>query len=257
LHSGETGAWFFGETIDPSSATLLFTDPSTAAQIRFGKLNGSGGTTWGPVVSVAAGATSRAGALPVGNAVGISVEVVSGMIPHHQAFVSVDHRAFELDGSLSSVVNPELWRHQGTVDGYTLFVRLQPPKPIYAISPGSKATSPVKVLSSNTKVETVRVHAGGPLTVVRAVAWDPGWEGLISVNGGSPEKVPVGRHGLVQQIQVPAGNDVVTFQYRPPHLILASVLSLGGAIVLLVSCVVALVRRGRRSAVPRNPIAAR
>ena len=38
---------------------------------------------------------------------------------------------------------------------------------------------------------------------------------------------------LVQQVHVPAGNDVVTFHYRPPHLLLASVLSLGAIALLL------------------------
>ena len=37
----------------------------------------------------------------------------------------------------------------------------------------------------------------------------------------------------MQQVRIPAGDDVVTFHYRPPHLLVASVLSLG-AIVLLV-----------------------
>ena len=39
---------------------------------------------------------------------------------------------------------------------------------------------------------------------------------------------------LVQEVRIPAGDDVVTFHYRPPTSWLASVLSVGAVAFLLV-----------------------
>jgi hypothetical protein len=51
---------------------------------------------------------------------------------------------------------------------------------------------------------------------------------------------------LVQKVNIPAGHVVVTFHYRPPHLTVASVLSIGGVGALLVLFVGWLVVRRRR-----------
>jgi cytochrome c-type biogenesis protein CcmH/NrfF len=58
--------------------------------------------------------------------------------------------------------------------------------------------------------------------------------------------VAVTLRGLVQQVEVPAGDYVVTFRYRPPHLEAAVLLSLGAVLALLGLAVVMLVRRRRR-----------
>ena len=61
--------------------------------------------------------------------------------------------------------------------------------------------------------------------MIRSVAWDSGWSATVSVNGGKAQTIPVKDFDLVQQVHIPAGDDVVSFHYRPPHLLLASVLS--------------------------------
>jgi hypothetical protein len=53
-------------------------------------------------------------------------------------------------------------------------------------------------------------------------------------------------YDLVQRVQIPAGHDVVTFNYRPPHLVVASVLSLGAVGLLLALLGGWLVVRWRR-----------
>ena len=69
--------------------------------------------------------------------------------------------------------------------------------------------------------------------MIRSVAWDPGWSATVSVNGGNAQKITVNDFDLVQKVHIPAGDDVVSFHYRPPHLVLASVLSLGSIVLLL------------------------
>jgi hypothetical protein len=104
----------------------------------------------------------------------------------------------------------------------------------------------VQVISSTNKSEQVRVNAPVTSTVIRSVAWDSGWKGTVSVDGGPARSIPVTAYDLVQQVRIPAGDDVVTFHYRPPHLLAASVLSLG-AIGLLVALLAGwLVARRRR-----------
>jgi hypothetical protein len=249
LRSGATSGWFFGESIDPGSASLLFTTATAAASaVRFGKVGTSGTTVWGPVVPVAGGVTSVTGDLPPGKAVGLSLEVLSGGLPDHQGIVAVGTRTFELDGSLSSAIQPGTWRQGGVVQDFTLFVRLRPPTPIFAVSGNGESTLRVIVLSSSTKYETIRVHVTKPSTIVRDVAWDPGWSASVAVDGGLPRDVPVKDQGLVQQVRIPTGTDVVTFRYLPQHIVAASMLSLGGVVVLIALLVVTLVRRRTRRA---------
>jgi hypothetical protein len=102
------------------------------------------------------------------------------------------------------------------------------------------------VLSNGDNDESIRVRTAKPIVVVRDVAWDGGWHASVSVNGGTPRPVSVGRHGLVQQIRLPGGTDVVTFTYQPRHWPVASVLSEGSTVLLVLLGVDALRRRSRR-----------
>ena len=55
-----------------------------------------------------------------------------------------------------------------------------------------------------------------PASVIRSVAWDSGWRGSVSVNGGPARSVPVRSVDLVQEIAVPAGDDLVTLPLPAP-----------------------------------------
>ena len=86
--------------------------------------------------------------------------------------------------------------------------------------------------------------------MIRSVAWDSGWSATVSVNGGKAQTIPVNDFDLVQQVHIPAGDDLVSFHYRPPHLLLASILSLGAIVLLLALLGVWLVRRRAATATP-------
>jgi len=130
----------------------------------------------------------------------------------------------------------------GFSQGYAVFTLQKVPVPISAVSTTTGRRLPVEVVSSSTKSEQIRVVAPNEAMVIRSVAWDPGWTGSVSVNGGPSRSVAVSSFDLVQQIRVPAGRDLVTFHYRPPHLLLASILSLGAAGFLIVLFLVWLVQ---------------
>jgi len=242
LRSGQTASWYFGESLDPGSATLVLghaAGPGTA--VRFGALSADGSTRWGNPVPVTAGASRVTGRLPKGSAVGLSVQV-AGSLPTQRAVVSVAGRPYELGGSLSSALVPGPWRVAGFSQGYAVFTLQKVPVPISAVTTTTGRRLPVEVVSSSTKSEQIRVVAPNEAMVIRSVAWDPGWTGSVSVNGGPSRSVAVSSFDLVQQIRVPAGRDLVTFHYRPPHLLLASILSLGAAGFLIVLFLVWLVQ---------------
>jgi hypothetical protein len=249
LHSGQTNSWFFGESLRPFSATLLFARPAAAGSaVRFGVLGADGSTRWGPFVPVSPGSQRVTGRLPGGNAVGLSVQAL-GTVPAHSAVIEVGSHAYQLDGALSTAVVPGPWRLAGLSQGYAVFTFSKPPVPISATTTSGRPLR-VQVISSTTKSEEVRVVAPGPASIVRSVAWDSGWTGTVSVDGGATRSVPVDSFDLVQRIRIPAGNDVVTFRYKPPHLIVAGVLSLGAVSLLLVLLGGWLVVRRRRRPVP-------
>ena len=245
MHSGETQSWFFGESLEPAAATLLLTHATSApALVRFGVLRADGSTSWGSTLSLGTGATRVAANLPRGPAIGISVQVV-GALPGHQAVITVGDHPYELAGSLSSTVVPGRWHAAGTAQGYAVYTFAKRPVPV-AASTATGRPLPVRVLSNTAKSEQISVDAPAPSSVIRSVAWDSGWQASISVDGGASHAVTVHDVDLVQQVHIPSGHVVVTFHYRPPHLTLASVLSLGGVGVLLALLVGWLVARRRR-----------
>jgi hypothetical protein len=245
LHSGQSESWFFGESLEPDTATVLFTHAaSTTSLVRFGVLTADGSTHWGATVPVAIGAKRVTGRLPRGQGIGLSVQVV-GSLPAHQAVISVGGQSYEIAGSLSAAIVPGPWYQAGTSQGYVVYTSSRPPQPVSASTSGGRPLG-VTVLSSSTKSETIRVDAPSSSTVVRSVAWDAGWLASVSVNGGTARDVRVSSFDLVQQVRIPAGRDVVTFRYRPPHLGLASVLSIGAVGLLVVLLGGWLVLRRRR-----------
>ena len=247
LGAGRTASWFFGETLEPDAVTLVLDHPaSPGLLVRFGARSAGGTTHWGPPVAVPAGARSVTGPHPAGSSVGLSVQVLAGSLPSQRTVITVAGHAYELAGSLSSALVPGPWQVAGFSQGYAVFTARKPPQPIVA-STASDRSVPVHVISTTTKSEQIRLQASAPATVIRSVAWDSGWSATVSVNGGQAHNIPLSDFDLVQQVRVPAGNDVVTFHYRPRHLVLASLLSLGAVALLAVLLVVWLVRRRRPS----------
>ncbi|HXY29015.1 MAG TPA: hypothetical protein VEH82_12125, partial [Acidimicrobiales bacterium] len=239
LRPGQAESWYFGEPLSPARAALVLARPLAApASVRFGIVRADGDTSWGDPVPVAAGTTRVQAHLPAGAGVGLAVSS-SGALPSHRAVITVDGRPYLLGGSLSSAIVPGTWRVAGFSQGYAVFTFPQPPVPVSATT-GSGRNLPVEVLSATTKSEVVRVRAPQAASVLRSVAWDSGWTASVSVGGGRPQSIPVDDVDLVQQVHVPAGDDVVTFHYRPPHLALASVLSVGATVGATVGLVVLL-----------------
>jgi hypothetical protein len=246
IGAGQRTAWFFGESLVPSGAAVLLTSGATPARIRFGLVGRTGGVSWGRAVSVARGERRVGAALSPRPGVGVAVQVLAGRLPSFQGAVTVGRASYELDGSLSSALQPGTWRQQGAVHHYTLFVRNRPPRPIYVETRGRRQSVPIAVVARSDNTESIRLHSPTPVVLVRDVAWDGGWRASISSDGGAGVAVPVDRHGAVQQVRVPAGREVVTFSYQPRHWLVASALSEGAALLLVLLLADIVLRRSGR-----------
>ena len=261
LDRGQTDSWFYGDSVEPDTVTLFLDHPAQAgARIRFGTLLAGGATRWGAAVAVPAGASSVTSPHPAGQAIGLSVQVLAGTLPSQRPVISVAGHPYELAGSLSSALEPGPWQLAGFSQGYAVFTLRKPSEPLAATTDNGRRL-PVQVIGSTTKSEDIRVRAPTGSTVIRSVAWDAGWSATVSVNGGEPQKIKVDDFDLVQRVRIPAGNDVVSFRYRPPHLLLAGVLSLSSTILLLALLGVWLARgrrrrEGRYSAAPHEAVSA-
>jgi hypothetical protein len=246
LEAGRTASWFYGETLEPDSVSLVLQHPAgPGTTVRFGSLLADGSTRWSGPVQVPADVNSVTAQHPAGAAIGLSVQVLTGSLPPQRAVISVAGHPYELSGSLSSALVPGPWQLAGSSQGYAVFTLRKPAEPVVA-STASGRRLPVQILSSTTKSEDLRLHAGSPATIVRSVAWDSGWTATVSVNGGQAQSIPVTDFDLVQRVHVPAGDDVVSFHYKPRHLLAASILTLGAVVLLLGLLAVWLLRLMRR-----------
>jgi hypothetical protein len=246
LQAGRTASWFYGETLKPDSVTLVLqrtAGPGTT--VRFGALLADGSTRWGAGAPVRAGAETLSAQYPGGASLGLSVQVLTGNLPPQRAVISVAGHPYELSGSLSSALVPGPWQVAGFSQGYAVFTLRKPAEPVVASTANGRRL-PVQVVSSTTKSEDVRLHTPSPSTLTRSVAWDSGWSATVSVDGGKAKTTAVNDFDLVQQVHIPAGDDLVSFHYKPPHLLLASILTLGATVFLLAVLAVWLLRLRRR-----------
>ena len=251
LGAGQSSRWFFGEVARgvaceraAGSGRHVGADPLRHRDLHREHQVGAAG-------SVDPGARRVGSRLPAGAAVGLVVQVVSGRLPPHQAVIVVGTQTYELDGALSSAVQPGPWRQQGSVDRYTLYVR-SAGSGVRLCGHAGTTTRPPRSRCSRraTTPRPFAVHATAPVVVVRNVAWDGGWRASVSSNGGPEVTVPVDKRGLVQQVALPAGTDVVRFSYQPRHWLVASVLSEGAALLLLLLLVDIALRRWSSSLEP-------
>jgi hypothetical protein len=245
VSAGRSDAWFFGTSTDPTQAGLLLDSGTPEAVVRFGKVNGSHPTSWGPAVLVPAGAHRVTGSLPSGTSDGLKMQVLFGSISAHQATIEVGAQNYELDGSLSQSIQPGTWRWRGSFQPFSFFTLSHPIPAVHTIAKGSTAPH-VHVISTNANGETVRLSSETPERLVRDVAWDAGWHALISVNGGPDHQVEIADYQLVQEVRLPVGQIQITFQYRPKHILLATLITLGGLAVVLLAGVTAMGQRIRR-----------
>ena len=92
------------------------------------------------------------------------------------------------------------------------------------------------------------VLAKRPGLLIRSAAWAPGWEASITPARGGPSRtVQVSQLGLVETIELPAGESRVRWFYAPRGVIASGSVSLVSGAVIILLAIMMLERRRLRT----------
>ncbi|HEV2427772.1 MAG TPA: hypothetical protein VGS61_06105, partial [Acidimicrobiales bacterium] len=141
------------------------------------------------------------------------------------------------------------WRLSSSAGGYQVFRATSVAPPAWLVGEGvaSRVTS---VRTATWGDSWVGVDAvGGPVTLVRSMAYLPGWRATATDAAHRSVDLTVDRHGLVQSVRVPPGQWTVHFHYHAPHIEVGLAVSAGAAVLWLAAAAVLWSRARRRSPV--------
>jgi hypothetical protein len=170
--------------------------------------------------------------------------------------------AAPVDPALQAALASPHWERAGNFGAYAAFTNMRAHgRPwLLATGKGAGATSDAASLPGGLgqvrvqqvgvqDEETDVVHTTVPARLVRSVAFGDGWRAELRAGDGSVRSVQVRRFGLVQAVDVPAGDTVVHWTYHPPGLTAGLAATLAASVVLGVGAVALalrhLVRRRR------------
>jgi hypothetical protein len=163
------------------------------------------------------------------------------------SLVQPDGAALVADGQLQDALVPPQWSYAGEDGPFSVFVdhAASGALSVQALPGGSTAGASVTGVSGPAD-DPVSATVSSPhgVRLVRAVDAIPGWSAAWHARSGRTTALAVHRDGLVQSVDVPAGQGVVTWAYNPPGLAAGLALSLLALCVLLV--LVFMVMRARR-----------
>jgi hypothetical protein len=153
-----------------------------------------------------------------------------------------------LDGPLAGALSPPRWIFRGNQGGLSIFLERDATPHLVLLGAHGSARLLHESLDGS-EVDQVRTDRAASL--VRDVAWAPGWQAsLEKIDGSGPAfSEEAHRHGLVQEVVVPEGAWKITWSYHAPGLDSAEVAAAFGIVAILALAVAeAWSRRGHRPA---------
>jgi hypothetical protein len=141
--------------------------------------------------------------------------------------------------------------HLAAVIGHVSYFKSKVGPPEWLHDPAHGAAAR-QVASDDAGDATVEVTSPVATTLVRSVAYFPGWNATITGGSGrTSDVVAVHRDGLVQSVVLPAGTETVEFTYDAPYLAEGLALSAAGLGIVLVGATVLVIlrRRSKRESV--------
>jgi hypothetical protein len=124
------------------------------------------------------------------------------------------------------------WRLSNTVGTFSVFKALTVKSSVWLTSNSSGTLSRVKNVAYGDT--WVTVHATSPVTLVRSMAYLPGWRATaLNTTSGKSEALKVSRNGLIQQVTVPGGEWRVHFHYHAPYIELGLAASIVGVVLII------------------------
>ncbi len=260
LPTGRSHLWYFGSLLTLTSWS--FDVPSGAAGgLQVGLVASSGSVSWLPraaarigpsgVVTVSSAGPVRAAGVVVANR-GTGTAVVS--IPTAR---TSETGAVSLDGPLQYGVDGIHWVYAGTFGSFGVFRNTSARGWAWATAPSQDASVRAGPPERDGG-QQITVRATSPVTLDRSVAYASGWGASVQpMAGGSAHGVPVLQSGVVQQVQLPAGDYLVTFSYAPLTASIGIALSAVTALTLAVGAVLGWRVRRRRAPPSRTESASR
>ena len=234
--------WYLGA--DMAVTSIIVPDAKArldASGLRFGLVSPSGSTSWATTTKPDGAHLLRV--LFIGRVKAVALLVVAG---GHGADLGSPSIAgptgtYEADGQLEGAVVPPHWTFRG-LDGS------------FAVFANSHADAALTVRASGASVHAESGPAFAPTTaavsspegteVIRSEAAIPGWRAIWNPEVGPTVTLPVRRVGVVQGVDVPKGNGVLTWTYDPPGWAAGYVIS-ACALAILLGVLGALVLRRR------------
>jgi hypothetical protein len=248
--------WYFAQPLAVSRLEVPDRDarPDAAAGTRIGLMLAGGATRWFP--ATAAGGSRLAISLrhPV---TGVAVVAQAGGKPSHLGPLSVTDAHGDVsvaNGQLQNALTPPRWGYAGHNGSFAVFVDNFARRPLSLQAlPGRPAPGAVvrQLAGPATAPTAATVSSPHGVRVIRAVAAIPGWTATWRPAHGPAASLPVSRAGVVQAVDVPPGQGVLTWTYTPPGFTTGLTLSLVAiALILVLTSAPWLGRRGRSVALP-------
>jgi hypothetical protein len=239
--------WFFGTSLEVARLDVPDADArqGAAAGIRIGLVTPGGPTRWFPARAASASVLTIDLPHPV---TGVAVIGQAGAEPSRLGAPSVTEPGgdvFVADGQLQDALTAPQWGLAGYDGSFAVFVD-HFARAMFSLEalPG-RSTAGASLWrvndASGTATEPAAVAVRSPhgVRVVRSVAAIPGWSATWHPQAGPPAKLDVGRSGLIQVVDVPAGQGILTWSYVSPGFRAGLVLSVGAAVLLLLLLVAA------------------
>ncbi len=154
---------------------------------------------------------------------------------------------YQLGGKFQIALSTSAWRLVSTPGTYSIFraTHVRPPDWLVNADANQRITH---VRDAPWGDSWVGVRAAQPVELVRSMAYLPGWRATaVNRRTGHSVNLTVSRHGLVQQVSVPAGTWIVHFHYHAPHIEAGVVASLGALVAWSAAAGWILTARRRRA----------
>ncbi|MGO8874348.1 MAG: hypothetical protein ACLQNG_01075 [Acidimicrobiales bacterium] len=250
IRAGAAALRWFGTTVAVASVTLRATAGASPAALR--ALGGAFTllANGGRPIATAGSELASEGELTVAYpapvlAAGLEIRAspaASGLELSEPLVRPAHGPAFSTGTPLSLAVAAGGWVQTGELAGFDVLTKVAAP-PFEVTAAGASVTLVAGDVWTGSASVTVRTPRTAEL--VRSVAALPGWRATLE-HAGRLSEVPVRRHGLVQSIDVPAGDSTVTFFYVAPGWALAQVVALLGALGCAALVLAPAVARRRR-----------
>jgi hypothetical protein len=152
---------------------------------------------------------------------------------------------YDLNSPMQEALDAPNWRLKDTIGTFSVFKAGYVQRSVTLTSSNGTVSHVANAAYGDTWVD---VDAHGPVTLVRSMAYLPGWRATaVNTATGKSDALNVTRDGLIQQVTVPSGRWRIHFHYHAPYIEVSVAASLvGTALIIGVGAYLFIDERRRR-----------